>query len=107
MLHGAVSSGVLASVVDISPNYASINLGIISTVAILTGFISPIIVGYITYENQSVEAWQHIYEICGALLIGCGLAYVLFFDASLQPWNSQKQNELKELKQLTCSKSDE
>jgi nitrate/nitrite transporter NarK len=99
LFHGAVSSGALASVVDISPNYASIVLGIVSTFGIATGFISPIIVGYITFENQSVTAWQHIFEICGAMLISCGLVYIFFFDASLQPWNAPKPS--KELEPLT------
>lgn len=107
LLHGAVSSGALASVVDISPNYASINLGIVSTIAIASGFISPIVVGYMTYENQSVEAWQHIYEISAVMLIVCGLVYVLFFDASLQPWNNPTTRSSKELEPLTSKNKEE
>lgn len=101
-LHGAVSTGVLASIVDISPNYASITLGIVSTVAIITGFVSPIVVGYITFENQSIQAWQHIFEICAALLIICGVIYVIFNDASLQEWNKSYEDDVdgKELKPL-------
>lgn len=41
--HGAVSSGVLASMVDNSPNYSGIVLGITSTIGITTGFISPMV----------------------------------------------------------------
>ena len=101
-LHGAVSTAALASMVDISPNYASITLGIVSTVATITGFVSPIVVGYITFENQSIEAWQHIFEICSAMLIVCGLIYVFFNDASLQPWNkSAKKNAEGGEKELT------
>lgn len=47
MVHGAVSSGPLASLVDIAPNYAGINLGISGMISVLPGFISPIIVGYL------------------------------------------------------------
>lgn len=101
-MHGAVSTGPLASIVDISPNYASITLGIVSTVAIITGFVSPIVVGFITFENQSIKAWQHIYEICAAMLIVLGIIYVIFNDASLQPWNSppKPQDDAKELTPL-------
>jgi MFS family permease len=87
MLHGSVTTGALSSIVDIAPNYAGITLGIISTVSIMTGFLSPYIVGWITFENQSIVAWQHIYEICAGMLLVCGLAYVLFNDTSTQPWN--------------------
>lgn len=101
LMHGAVSSGALPSVVDISPNYASITLGIVSTIAIISGFVSPIIVGYITFENQSVEAWQQIFGIAAAMLIICGLIYVLFFDASIEPWNNTTTKSSKELEPLT------
>jgi MFS family permease len=87
MLHGAVSTGPLSSIVDIAPNYAGITLGVVSTVSIITGFLSPYIVGLITFENQSVLAWQRIFEICAAMLIVCGLGYICFNDTSIQPWN--------------------
>lgn len=106
-MHGAVSTGPLASIVDISPNYASITLGIVSTVAIITGFVSPIVVGYITFENQSVEAWQHIFQICAAMLIVPGIVYVLFNDATLQPWNSPRaKDEHKEMTPLNKSEEE-
>ena len=42
-LHGAVSSGVLAGMIDNSPNYSGIILGITSTIAICAGFVSPMV----------------------------------------------------------------
>lgn len=53
--NGAVSTGALASMVDISPNFASIVLGINGVVTVLPGFISPIVVGSLTYQNVSHE----------------------------------------------------
>ena len=88
MLHGAVSSGPLASIVDISPNFAGVSLGINSSFSILTGFISPRIVGYLTMGRQSsIEPWQHVFEICAAMQLICGILYLLFSDSSLQEWN--------------------
>lgn len=43
-LHGAVAAGALASTVDMAPNYAGITLGITSTVTVMAGFVSPIVV---------------------------------------------------------------
>lgn len=40
-LHGAVSTGVLAGMIDNSPNYSGIILGITGTIAIISGFVSP------------------------------------------------------------------
>lgn len=88
MLHGAVSSGALASVVDISPNFAGILLGINSTFSVLTGYISPYIVGLLTLNRQSsLESWQHVFEIAASMQIVCGVLYLLFSDSSLQEWN--------------------
>lgn len=86
-LHGAVSTGALASMVDIAPNYAGLTMGLASTVAIMSGFVSPIIVGYITYENQSILAWQRIFEIGAGMALSCGIIYMIFNDTSVQPWN--------------------
>lgn len=93
MLHGAVSSGALASVVDISPNFAGVSLGINSSFSVLTGFISPIIVGYLTMGRQnSVEPWKYVFEICAAMQISCGILYLLFSDSNLQKWNKPQNS---------------
>lgn len=107
MLHGAVSSGVLSSIVDIGPNFAGITMGIVSTVGIVTGFISPIIVGYITFENQTVTAWQHIFEICAGMLIVCGVFYIFLNDTSIQEWNKAPKavDDSKELVPLKNGKT--
>lgn len=52
-VHGAISSGPLASAIDISPNYSGIILGLIGMVANTTGFISSYIVGKLTLGNVS------------------------------------------------------
>lgn len=52
-VHGAVSSGPLASLVDLSPNYSGITLGLAGTVSLMPGFISPVIVGKLTKDNVS------------------------------------------------------
>lgn len=89
--HGAVSSGPLASIIDISPNYAGVLLGIVNTFCVVPGFISPIIVSYLTFENQSVESWRMVFLICAASLIISGIIYNIFGDSSRQEWNKQVQ----------------
>jgi MFS family permease len=93
MLHGAVSSGALASVVDISPNFSGISLGINSSFSVMTGYISPLIVGYLTNGRQtSIEPWKYVFEICATMQIICGILYLLFSDSSLQEWNKPQQS---------------
>ncbi|EDW85863.1 uncharacterized protein Dwil_GK23292 [Drosophila willistoni] len=88
MVHGAVSSGPLASVVDLAPNYAGIVLGVSGAIGGMPGFISPFIVGLLTQGNQTIEAWKHVFQLTAAMLIGSGILYVLFSDSTLQAWNS-------------------
>ncbi|XP_030560792.1 sialin [Drosophila novamexicana] len=88
MFHGAVSSGPLASMVDLSPNYAGIVLGVSGMIGGMPGFISPFIVGILTQGNQTIEAWKNVFMLTAAMLIGSGLVYVLFSESTLQPWNS-------------------
>lgn len=54
-LHGAVSTGALASIVDISPNFSGVVLGLSGMLGVLPGFISPYIVGYLTYGNVKFD----------------------------------------------------
>lgn len=106
MLHGAVSSGALASVVDISPNFAGVSLGINSSFSVLTGFISPRIVGYLTNGRQnSVEPWKYVFEICAAMQIICGILYLLFSDSTLQQWNKPQNSPQYALTSGTVSSS--
>uniref|UniRef100_A0A1S4H6N8 Major facilitator superfamily (MFS) profile domain-containing protein n=1 Tax=Anopheles gambiae TaxID=7165 RepID=A0A1S4H6N8_ANOGA len=85
-VHGAVSTGPLANLVDMSPRYAGILLGFSGMITVVPGFVSPIIVGML--GNHTVEQWRIIFLITSGTLIICGLLYMAFADSTLQPWNS-------------------
>uniref|UniRef100_A0A0K8W4V3 Vesicular glutamate transporter 3 n=1 Tax=Bactrocera latifrons TaxID=174628 RepID=A0A0K8W4V3_BACLA len=91
MFHGAVSSGPLAAIVDMSPNYAGIVMGISGSISVPPGFISSYIVGIMTLGNQTIEAWRNVFLLCAGMLIGCGVLYVFLSDSTLQDWNSPKR----------------
>lgn len=85
--HGAVSTGPLASIIDNSPNYAGVLLGIVNVFCVIPGFVSPVIVSYLTFENQSIESWRTVFLICSGMLIVSGTIYLFFSDSSRQEWN--------------------
>ncbi|XP_050080465.1 sialin [Anopheles maculipalpis] len=85
-VHGAVSTGPLANLVDMSPRYAGILLGFSGMITVVPGFVSPIIVGML--GNHTVEQWRIIFLITSGTLIICGLLYMAFADSTQQPWNS-------------------
>lgn len=53
-VQGAVSTGPMASIIDISPNYCGVILGLVSMITTCPGFISPHIVGRLTMGNVRV-----------------------------------------------------
>ncbi|KAJ8981707.1 hypothetical protein NQ317_017751 [Molorchus minor] len=91
--HGAVSTGPLASVVDISPNYASVVLGTINTIVAMVGFLTPVLVGHLTFQNQTVTQWQKVFWIATAFLFFSGIMYSLFAKSELKSWNSPGQRK--------------
>ncbi|KAL3274782.1 hypothetical protein HHI36_019566 [Cryptolaemus montrouzieri] len=98
--HGAVSTGVLASIVDNSPNYASIVLGMANSLVCFNGFATPLLVGYFTNNNQTIIQWQKIYLISATILIVTGIIYCTFSSSKLLPWNDPHNNKLKETIEL-------
>ncbi|KAM7358545.1 sialin-like [Cochliomyia hominivorax] len=94
MLQGAGSSGPLSSMIDIAPNYAGIVCGICGTIGNIPGFISAYLVGILTMDNQTFEAWTYVFLICAAMLIGCGVLYVIFADSRVQKWNNYNRADV-------------
>ncbi|PSN34790.1 hypothetical protein C0J52_06210 [Blattella germanica] len=90
---GAVSTGPLASIIDISPNFSSIMLGITNMVSVIPGFISPIIVGVLTFQNQTVGQWELVFIITAVMLLVPGILYQIFSTSELQEWNSSDDNK--------------
>ncbi|KAM7355555.1 sialin-like [Cochliomyia hominivorax] len=101
MLQGAGSSGFMSSMIDIAPNYAGIIFGFCGTIGCIPGFVSAYLVGILTLDNQTFEAWTNVFLICAAVLIVCGILYVVFADSSLQTWNDYAQyNAVKDIQMV-------
>lgn len=60
---------------------------IIGMITVIPGFVSPFIVSYLTFENQSIQQWKLVFIITSAMLIFCGTIFVAFSDSTLQSWN--------------------
>jgi hypothetical protein len=57
---------------------------------VIPGFISPIIVSYLTFENQTVESWKIVFLITSFILVISGTIYVIFSDSRRRDWNRGK-----------------
>ncbi|XP_049947867.1 putative inorganic phosphate cotransporter [Schistocerca serialis cubense] len=84
---GAISTGPLAAMIDLSPSYCGILLALTNMICVTPGFISPIMVGHLTYQAQTPEQWRVVFLVVAALVSFSGLMYVLFSTAQRQPWD--------------------
>ncbi|XP_066581859.1 sialin [Prorops nasuta] len=106
--NGAISASTLANFVDLSPNYASVLLGLGGLIAINGSYISPLIVGILTNNNQTVSSWKIVYIIAAINSIGGFVVYQIFGSSREQPWNSYEKRvevENQELQVLNISSS--
>ncbi|KAK0182215.1 hypothetical protein PV327_000376 [Microctonus hyperodae] len=89
-LFGATASGGIANLVDLSPNYASVLLGITGFVVNTFGFISPLFVGLMINNNQTIKQWQLVFIIT-SIIMGIGsFSYQIWGTAKQQPWNNHQ-----------------
>ncbi|CAF1302986.1 unnamed protein product [Adineta steineri] len=93
---GFHSSGCQISHLDIASNYAGTLVGITNTLASIPGFVGPAMVGAITNNNQTLHAWQTIFNLSAGIgLFGC-IVYCIFFDGNEQSWNRNDIEEITE-----------
>ncbi|CAK9833795.1 Vesicular glutamate transporter 2 [Anthophora retusa] len=112
-VNGAVSASTLANFVDLSPNYASVLLGFCGMVVVACGFISPVVVGSLTNNNQTVSQWRLVFIIAAINSIVGTIVYLTFGTSKEQSWNkygkSTKENgqEMQKLTKEQIIKSEE
>ncbi|KAK0082272.1 hypothetical protein PV325_010772 [Microctonus aethiopoides] len=85
---GSSSSGPLVNLVDLSPNYASVLLGITGLIVDCAGFLSPLFVGLMINNNQTIGQWQIIFVITALNMVVGFLLYYIWGTAKQQPWNN-------------------
>ncbi|XP_071439123.1 sialin-like [Hetaerina americana] len=83
---GASSSGSLANVVDISPHFAGVILGIIKTLSLIPGILSPMVAGFLT-AGDKLSGWNKVFSTTAVIHIVCCTIFLLFGSAEIQPWN--------------------
>ncbi|XP_069705438.1 sialin-like [Periplaneta americana] len=100
---GGEAAGALGHLVDLSPNYASVMCGISQTIAVIPGILSPLVVSFFTFENQTVGQWQKVFMVTSAVVAIPGFINLCFTTSDLQEWNSPKEQtqEFEKLRQTS------
>ncbi|KAJ3645922.1 hypothetical protein Zmor_023541 [Zophobas morio] len=89
--NGASTLTNLQNSQDLAPNYAGTLYGIANCIGSTTGFITPLIVGQLTAENNGLHEWHIIFCIGALVYIVCGLVFCVFGKADIQVWNAAKE----------------
>ncbi|GFS87265.1 hypothetical protein NPIL_331311 [Nephila pilipes] len=94
--NGFAYSGYRITHIDMSPDFAGIIFGITNTISNMSGIISPMVVGFLTFKGETMENWSYVFYITTAVYIICALFYAVFASAEVQPWGVEKKENNKE-----------
>jgi len=83
-------SGYLVNAVDLSSKYCGIVMGFANTIANISGFVAPTMVGVMTHKHNTQEQWQIIFYISAAIYTLGSTIFILFGSGNEQEWNKTK-----------------
>jgi len=86
--NGALSAGHMASHVDLAPNFSGTLFGISNTVSGGgMGSVAPLVITNILGKEQSLESWQTVFCVAGAIYCVGAAIYFVLVQAKPQKWN--------------------
>lgn len=91
-INGGVTAGYLGNGLDIAPNFSGTIFGMANTLSSLGGYLSTLMVGNLTFENQTFPQWRIVFWILVATYVGGGLVFTVFGTGELQPWNNPERS---------------
>ncbi|XP_063981973.1 sialin-like isoform X2 [Diachasmimorpha longicaudata] len=104
---GGISAGTVATLVDLSPNFSSILLGICGLAVNGVGAISPLIVAELTNNNQTIGQWKLVFLIAAANMMGGFIVFMIWGTANEQSWNSSIHDSDRSEERLQKKKDDQ
>ncbi|KAH8277712.1 hypothetical protein KR018_003982, partial [Drosophila ironensis] len=84
---GTDISGFL-NAIDLSPNHATVLLGIMSAVTVLPSPLGPLLIGAIVTDPMDQSQWQIIFALMGMVFFLSNWVFILWGSSELQPWDS-------------------
>jgi len=91
--NGALSAGHMASHVDLAPNFSGTLFGISNTVSGGgMGSIAPLVITGILGNEKTLESWQTVFWLTGAIYCTGAALYFILVQAEPQKWNFVEEN---------------
>ena len=83
---GLTISGYDVNHLDLAPQYAGTLIGLTNTLATISGFLGPQVVGALTYYESTRTQWQKVFYISAAIYCFGAIVFVVFGSGELQDW---------------------
>ncbi|XP_050689349.1 putative inorganic phosphate cotransporter [Eriocheir sinensis] len=94
---GSSYCGLFCSHQDISPHFSGTLYGITNTAGNIMGFLAPAVIGLITYNNQTVQAWNTVFLVTALLYVVAGTFYITCISDQVQAFDTPAQtNQVEE-----------
>ncbi|XP_066994553.2 sialin isoform X2 [Anabrus simplex] len=84
---GGMFCGFLGNHIDIASNFAGTLMAITNSIATIPGITVPVLVGYLTEQDSSVQQWRKIFFGTAAIYVVLFIEYTIFASGEEQSWN--------------------
>ncbi|CAN7998644.1 unnamed protein product [Ixodes hexagonus] len=61
-------------------------MGLTNAISNTAGIFAPMLVGYLTENNESLERWNIVFYTAAAINLFGGVVFLIFGTAKVQPW---------------------
>lgn len=89
---GFASAGYGVNHLDISPRFCGILLAITNGFGTIPGFLSPLLVGYLTNNNETRGQWQIVFYVTAAIYVTGASIFLLLAQGEVLPWGGLNIN---------------
>nr|XP_016927400.1 putative inorganic phosphate cotransporter [Drosophila suzukii] len=94
-VNSGATIGSSLNTIDLSPNHASILMGIVNTAANVVPIVTPLVVGFIVEDEANRLEWQIVFIIASVLFFFGNCVFLFFGSAVSQPWDAEDYLPLK------------
>ena len=77
----------IANIIDLSPTYTGILIGIANTVGACAGLGAPMLTGFVTNNDPSWRRWQLVFFVNAGLCVLGGLYFFAFGSSDVEEWD--------------------
>nr|AAL49277.1 RE73545p [Drosophila melanogaster] len=87
-VNSGATIGSSLNTIDLSPNHASILMGIVNTAANVVPIVTPLAAGLIVHEDKNREEWQIVFIIAAVIFFIGNCVFLYYGTAVSQPWDA-------------------